>query len=465
MWLLCLVCVTAPAWGSDEEDGGTAGATQEDVPAELGWEVDDDDKVWKEACPFAPGGELWRLSGTSSGSTISSGSELFALRRDGQTVLDFLQEGHWEFGGGAEVDESERWKVRCKPGLIDIVTPSAKVTLQAGETGLKLDPRSLQDLSPGSRKPGDAAVQSLIEVFAALDRAGARDSIPELREAFGRARLLSVERALASGNLDWARHSLALTSGMGILTPELGSWASDLNRRVEALYSKPPLMATEARRVGSIMSLPGRLHEDDNPILFWRGTQLCVRQEESTPPRMRCVEARTGQWGKEESYSSPFEGWRVELRYLGGAGYYQTRALSIGPDGAENEYGEWSDPVVVARGQGGVLVVVSANDPRKNGEMEDVGLASKPGSLLAGRGRYFFSQPDELRSLEAVGRAWKFVIPGPQGELRCKAHPRVSPNGRWAACPVEEAAATGTADAGPSSRYGLFLFGLAPSAH
>ncbi len=256
--------------------------------------------------------------------------------------------------------------------------------------------------------------------------------------------------------------------------PELGSWASDLARRLEALHSMPPLVPTGVRRVGTLMSLPGPLEEEDNPVLFWRGTQLCVRQEMSDPPSMRCLEERARRWGKEEPYSSPFEGWRVELDYRGRVGLYQTTVWSIDPEGTKEDLGNWSDPVVVARGPGTGVVVVSREDPRNHGGLKEFDLSSGSGSLLAGRGRYYFSKPDELRSLKVQGQAWKFILPGPQGEVRCAAHPLVSPNGRWAACPAWPVGAASTPDAGTPdagtpdadtpSGLDLFLFGLAPRA-
>ncbi len=448
---------------------------QEDVFQELRWDVGSGDETWKEACAFAPGGELWRVSGSTEGASISTGVERFALRRNDQTVLHFGQEGAPESGGGARIDESERWRVRCEQGRIDIVTPAVQVSLQAGASEFKLDPRFSRILHPGSRELGGPAVQSLDEVFAALASGMGLDTengpfregdwqVSGLREALIRARLLNVERMLASGNLDQARHALqSLPPGPGL--PELSSWASALNLRLETLRSKPPLMPTGVRRVGTLMSLPGLLHEDDTPILFWRRTQLCVRQEASAPPRMRCIDARTGRWEKEEPYRSPFgKGWRVELEYQGAIGYYQTKVWSIGPEGTKNDHDSWAEPVVVARGKGDQLVVVSAQNPRQHSELQGLDLSSGPGSLLAGGNRYYFSKPDELRSLKVEGQAWTFVVPGPHGEVRCAAHPRVSPNGRWAACPAGQMGGAHTPDAGTPSRFDLFLFELAPRA-
>jgi hypothetical protein len=144
----------------------------------------------------------------------------------------------------------------------------------------------------------------------------------------------------------------------------------DLRRRLEEQQSKPPLRATGARRVGAVMSLHGPLQDEDDPVLFWRGTQLCVRQEASKPPRMRCVETATGSWGKEEPYRSPFGGWHVELEYQGSLGYFRTKVITTGPEGGlkvlQDAYEDWSEPVVVARGKGPRLAVVSASDPLTN---------------------------------------------------------------------------------------------------
>ncbi|NVJ06451.1 hypothetical protein HUW63_14555 [Myxococcus sp. AM001] len=387
-------------------------------------------------------------------------------------MLRFGQVGAPEFGGGARIDESERWRVRCEQGRIDIVTPAVQVSLRVGASELKLDPRFSRLLRPGSREFGGPAVQSLEEVFAALASGMGLDTeggpfregdwqVSGLREALSRAQLLNVERLLASGNLDRARSALqSLPPGPAL--PELSSWTSALNLRLEALRSKPPLMPTGVRRVGTIMSLPGLLHEDDNPILFWRRAQLCVRQEASAPPRMRCIDARTGRWEKEEPYQSPYgEGSGVRFEYQGAIGYYKTKVVT---QRSETDHGNWYEPVVVARGKGDQLVVVSAQDPRQHSELQGLDLSSGPGSLLAGRNRYYFSKPDELRSLKVEGQAWRFVVPGPHGEVHCAAHPRVSPNGRWAACPARQKGGAPTSDAGTSSRFDLFLFELAPRA-
>lgn len=477
MWLLCLVCVTAPAWGSDEKDGGVPEPeAQEDVLVDLGWDVGDSDKVWKEACAFAPGGELWRFSGTNQGRSTSSGVEFFALRREGQKVLHFGQEGDWEFGGGVTVEESEQWKVRCQPGRVDIVTSAVQISLQVGDSELKLDPRFSRLLRPGRRELKDPAVQTLEEVFDSIASSMGLDSpngqwreglwqVSGLGEALTRARLLSAERLLAANNLDSARSKLEALPAGAHVPPEVSSWAADLRRRLEELQSKPPLMATGARRVGAIMSLPGPLHEEDDPVLFWRSTQLCVRQEASEPPRMRCVEAATGSWGKEEPYRSPFGGWHVEFESLA---HNQTMVRTDGPGAASgygSEYGEsWSLPVVVARGKGPRLAVVSATDPMENSRKEKWNLTSGPVSLLAGGGRYCFSMPDVLRSLEVAGLAWKFIVPLNGKEVRCAAPPRVSPNGRWAACPAAPSVAEDNPDAKPPSRFDLLVFGLTSRA-
>ncbi len=73
MWLPCLMCVTTPAWGSDD-------------PEDPEQEVDDDSKRWKEACAFAPGGELRRISSSARGASMSQGEESFALQLGGKTV-------------------------------------------------------------------------------------------------------------------------------------------------------------------------------------------------------------------------------------------------------------------------------------------------------------------------------------------------------------------------------------------
>jgi hypothetical protein len=118
-------------------------------------------------------------------------------------------------------------------------------------------------------------------------------------------------------------------------------------------------------------------------------------------------------------------------------------------------YGGYDETVVIARGEGPRLAVVSGTDPRESEGLEDFDFTSGPGaSLAAGGGRYYFAKPDELRSLTVEGLAWKFVLPGPEGELRCAAEPRVSPDGRHAVCPVQPV----TGD----TRYGLYLFRLAP---
>jgi hypothetical protein len=480
MWLLCLMCVTAPAWGSEGEDAGVPEPeSREDVIMDLGWDEDRADKVWKEACAFAPGGELWRFSGTSQGSSTSSGVEYFALRREGQKVLHFGQEGDWEFGGGSTIEESEQWKVRCEPGRLEIVTPAVQISMQVGDSELQLDPRFSRLLRPGSCEFKAPALQTLEEVFDSIASSMGLDSpngqwreglcqVSGLGEALTRARLLSAERLLAASDLDSARGRLGALPEGAYVPPEVSSWAADLRRRLEGLQSKPPLMATGARRVGAIMSLPGLLHEEDDPVLFWRGTQLCVRQEASEPPRMRCVEAATGSWGKEEPYRSPFGGWHVELEYQGALGYYRTTVTTDGPGGSTeypSGYGDdWYSPVVVARGRGPRLAVMSATDPMKNSRKEKWNLTSGPVSLLAGGGRYCFSRPDTLRSLEVAGQSWKFVVPLNGKEVRCAAPPRVSPNGRWAACPAAPAVAEDNPDAKPPSRFDLLVFGLTPRA-
>jgi hypothetical protein len=183
---------------------------------------------------------------------------------------------------------------------------------------------------------------------------------------------------------------------------------------------------------------------------------------------MRCVEAATGSWGKEEPYRSPFGGWHVELEYQGALGYYRTTVTTDGPGGSTeypSGYGDdWYSPVVVARGKGPRLAVVSASDPMKNSRKEKWNLTSGPVSLLAGGGRYCFSTPDTLRSLEVAGQSWKFVVPLNGKEVRCAAPPRVSPNGRWAACPAAPAVAEDNPGANPPSRFDLLVFGLTPRA-
>ncbi|MFP2964299.1 hypothetical protein ACLEPN_43000 [Myxococcus sp. 1LA] len=216
-------------------------------------------------------------------------------------------------------------------------------------------------------------------------------------------------------------------------------------------------MPVEVRQVGTVLSLPGLLHEDDNPILFWRRTLLCVRQEASAKPRMRCLDARTKRWGKTAPYKSPFgKGSKVRFDYLGAVGYYMTKVVT---ETSETDHGDWIAPVVVARGKDEQLVVLSDEAPRQHSGLKEFDHASGPGSLLAGGNRYYFSEPDVLRSLEVEGQAWAFVVPGPHGEVRCAAHPRVSPNGRWAACPVGQ-----TEGEESSPRFDLFLFELSPRA-
>jgi hypothetical protein len=266
---------------------------------------------------------------------------------------------------------------------------------------------------------------------------------------------------LAAGNLQRASFMLGqLPSDFEL--PELSSWAEDLKRRLEDLRSKPLLMATGARRVGAIMSLPKALHEEDNPILFWRGTQLCVRQEASKPPRMRCAEAKTGRWGKEEPYRSPYgKGRRVVIEEeMGGWGYQTT--VSISTPEKVYDLGAWPSPVVVARSTSGRAVVVSSEDPRQHEGLEDFDFASGAVSLIAGGGQYYFSQPDELRSLTVEGLTWKFVVPVSGSEVHCAAPPRVSPDGQWAACPAKQAGAAARPGARAPAHYDLLLLGLTP---
>lgn len=466
MWLLCLLCAAVPAWGSDEKGGAAPEPeTKEGVLEDLEWHPNDDAKTWKEACAFAPGGELWRLSGSSGGNAVSTGEELFALRHQGQTVMKFGQQGPPELGGDAEIEESDRWKVRCQPGRIDIVTPAVTVSLQVEATEFKLDPRFSRILRPGSRELGAPAVQSLNEVLTALLSSMGMDALngTGVVEALIRARLLTVERLLAASNLDMAGNWLStLPSGPDL--PELSSWAADLKRRVEDLRSKSPLMATGARRVGTLLSLPRALDDEDEPLVFWRGTQLCVRQEASQPPSMRCVEAKTGSWGKVEPYRSPYgQDSHVELEYLGRAGAYQTRVSSSDAEDTTGDEDTWSDPVVVARAKGR-LVVVDSKDPRQHQGKENFERTSGLVSLLAGGGRYYFSEPDKLRSRRVEGLSWKFVVPVSGSEVRCAVPPRVSADGRWAACPAGPAGAEGTPEAKAPSSFDLLLFGLTPRA-
>ena len=467
LWLLCLMCVSAPTWGSDGGGPDDAGTSEDEEALEdLEWNHDaysDEDRTWKEDCAFAPGGQLWRMSGSSSGAMLSGGFESFAFRLGGETVLRFGQEGSMGPGGGNRVPEEDVWKVRCTPGQVDIGSETARVSLRFREQAFSVDAALLQTLQPGSRTRDDAALRALEEMLEGLGESRGLAHVSGLKEATLRVKLLRTELALAVRNLVEARSLLQQVEALGPL-PETSSWALNLNTQLEALYSKPPLVAAEVRRVGALLNLPGSLHEEDAPVLFWRGTELCVRQEEAGPPRMRCLQAKTGRWSRVERYRSPFaSGWKVKLEHQGAAGLYQTRVSSIGPEGERVEHGEWYSPVVVARAREGKVVVVNESkgelmtDYGEDGGvsgMKDFPFASEPGSLVAGDGRYYFSAPDELRSLEVEGLRWRFVLPAPGGELRCAAAPRVSPNGRWAACPAPAE--------GKPSRFPLMVFRLAP---
>ncbi len=422
-------------------DDAAASAAFERAPlvwVEPPWPCDAIADVRARPCLFAPAGRLVRTSGASSDAAPSAGCQRVTVFAGDKLKLAFVQGGALPTGTATSSARSA-WQVRCDTGRVELFWRDAVVPLSYEDDELGVDPSWIAQLDVDARY----GARPLAEMEAMLLAIRG----PELRhggEALLRVRLLMVERALRVQNRDKAelvRQRFGDVSGFVTLNP----WVQSIQGRLNTLDEQAPLRAGWVQVLGTVASEPVLPLEEDAPTLFWRGAELCLREEAAATPSMRCVSPRRMNWGRPEPYVSPFaDGWKVGWETRVVSGRFTTTLITVGPDGTRGELGPLRIPTLVARAAGHAFAAVSAPDAEANEPVQTIGLddfdlSATAGSRLTALG-YYFERPDRIRSLTKVGTYWNVRPSDPlAGIVSCKTIPLVSPDLRWAACVGETA--------------------------
>ncbi len=350
--------------------------------------------------------------------------------------------------------EGERVHVRVEGGT---GTPELRFRLERPRAGLRLLPEtsaaieaSFRD-APATDEAEIERRETLAELIeAVLPASGDGPESPPgslghaLRDA---ARLLIARDRLHAGAWESAEHELESVPAGAARRAELVAALALARSRTQ------PLALSGKRRLGTMSALPiTPLFPDAQPTLFWQRDELCVAQEDASPPRrMRCYSPARGRWGSAVRLTVPeSSGQNLRSMFYGNVmrcnGFFvaQKRVPDTGSTPCAGGFGEDDDALVGVVEHDAMIVVGSPpgmsglhvnRGPKADRALTSAEAAallrSSAGSLVLGDGCCFLARDGRVGRLDGTDeQRWDVLGEPPPGE-RWSGSELVSPDQRW----------------------------------
>ncbi|WP_257455496.1 hypothetical protein [Archangium lipolyticum] len=247
-------------------------------------------------CGTSSGAEVrvsasYSWSGSCSAEAVSE-SEVEVRGPEGQVWLSFDQSSE---DGSTPPPPGLELECREKTLRLRVGRAPALELLPRPEGGVSVDPSLERELTrrlaaPARGKVGEASIMEyLVELVPPSDASASR-----LRAL---AYVHSVREQVVAG--DWRRVEELLNRDSLAAWPDVAAAVREVERTVEEGRRKSqPLRAQTPRRIGKVLEVP-TLAPHGPPGLFWRGRELCMRQQDVSG-QLRCYDTTRHRWGELE---------------------------------------------------------------------------------------------------------------------------------------------------------------------